>query len=316
MRGEIMPAVIPFAHRSVLAVRGPDRKTFLQGLVTNDMTQVNAETALYACLLTSNGRFLHDFLVFEQDETLLLTPERARADDLYRLLRRYVLRSKVELLDLAAAWAVWGICGADTGAALGFAAEAEAEQAQGEGTSQSQSQRLGQGRAQALADGVVCLDPRDSRLGAVAVLPQGSQALAHLPQGDFSIWDSLRIGIGIPDGSRDLIPERAILLENNIDRLHGISWTKGCYMGQELTARTHYRGLVRKGLVPVRVSPGTAPAFDAPLFKDGAEVGHMRSVCGDAGLALVRLEEVGAGDVLRGAEDGIMRILEIKESLH
>ncbi len=275
-----MPAVIPFAQRSILAVRGPDRKTFLQGLVTNDVMQVNAETALYACLLTANGRFLHDFLVFEQEDALFLIPERARADELYTRLRKYVLRSKVELLDLAADWEVWGICGTDIGAVTGFAAEAAP------------------GQALALAGGVVCLDPRDSRLGAVAVLPKGGRDLLPLPQEDFSIWDRLRIGLGVPDGSRDLIPERAILLENNIDRLNGISWTKGCYMGQELTARTHYRGLVRKGLVPVRVSDA-APAFDAPLFRDGAEVGHMRSVCGDVGLALVRAEEVRVGDVLR-----------------
>ena len=283
-----MPAVIPFAQRSILAVRGPDRKTFLQGLVTNDVMQVNAETALYACLLTANGRFLHDFLVFEQEDTLLLTPERARAEDLYRLLRRYVLRSKVELT-LLSDWSIHGVCGTEasaetaTRAATGFAPDAKA------------------GQARALAGGMVCLDPRTVQLGAVAVLPPGSDAFSQLPQGDFSIWDRLRIGLGVPDGSRDLIPERAILLENNIARLNGISWTKGCYMGQELTARTHYRGLVRKGLVPVRVSDA-APAFDAPLFRDGAEVGHMRSVCGDVGLALVRLEEVRVGDVLRGAD--------------
>lgn len=293
-----MPAVIPFAQRSVLAVRGPDRKTFLQGLVTNDVMQVNAETALYACLLTANGRFLHDFLVFEQEDTLLLTPERARAEDLYRLLRRYVLRSKVELT-LLSDWSIHGVCGTEasaetaTRAATGFAPDAKA------------------GQARALAGGMVCLDPRTVQLGAVAVLPPGSDAFSQLPQGDFSIWDRLRIGLGIPDGSRDLIPERAILLENNIDRLNGISWTKGCYMGQELTARTHYRGLVRKRLVPVRLM-GEAPTFNAPLFRDGVEVGHMRSACGEMGLALVMLEDVKAGCCL---EDDGHRTIEVYQRL-
>ncbi len=284
-----MPAVIPFAHRSVLAVSGPDRKSFLQGLVTQDITQVHAETALYACLLTPNGRFLHDFLVFERDDALLLTPERARAEDLHRLLRRYVLRSKVEL-QLLPAWGVWGICGADSAAALHFAADAAP------------------GQARALAEGVVCLDPRHSQLGAVAVLPQDHAHALPFPEAAFSVWDQVRIGLGVPDGSRDLIPERAILLENNIDQLHGISWTKGCYMGQELTARTHYRGLVRKGLVPVQLA-GAAPACDAPLFKDDAEVGNMRSACGEMGLALVRLEAVQAGDVLRDAENATVLVL-------
>jgi folate-binding protein YgfZ len=283
-----MPDVVPITHRSVLAVRGPDRKRFLQGLVTNDVLQVNEGQAMYACFLTANGRFLHDFLIFEQGETLLLTPERTRADDLLARLRRYVLRAQVTL-EHHSDWDVYSVCGDGVRTVLGFAEDAQP------------------GEARTLADGVVALDPRHAALGAVALLPARSMALAHLPHGDFSVWDGLRITLGVPDGSRDLIPERAILLENNIDRLNGISWTKGCYMGQELTARTHYRGLVRKGLVPVRLENG-APDFDAPLFRDGAEVGHMRSVCGNMGLALVRLEDVQAGDTLTDAQERVIRV--------
>jgi folate-binding protein YgfZ len=93
----------------------------------------------------------------------------------------------------------------------------------------------------------------------------------------------------VPDGSRDMEVGKAILLENNIDVLNGIAWDKGCYMGQELTARTRYRGLIKKRLAPLRIT-GRAPAAGTPLIENGVEVGEMRSSVGDIGLALVRLE--------------------------
>ena len=78
---------------------------------------------------------------------------------------------------------------------------------------------------------------------------------------DAAAYERLRLEAGVPDGSRDMVVEKAILLENNLDELHAISWQKGCYMGQELTARTRYRGLVRKRLFPVIVEvPCRSPA--------------------------------------------------------
>ena len=76
-------------------------------------------------------------------------------------------------------------------------------------------------------------------------------------------WDRHRLALGLPDGSRDLEPEKTVLLEAGFDELNGVSWTKGCYMGQELTARTKYRGLLKRRLVPVAVdghSAGTGHA--------------------------------------------------------
>jgi hypothetical protein len=93
----------------------------------------------------------------------------------------------------------------------------------------------------------------------------------------------------LPDGSRDLESEKSILLEAGFDELNGVSWSKGCYMGQELTARTKYRGLVKRRLVPVRID-GEVPAPGAPLLRDGREVGTMRSASGPQGMAVVRLE--------------------------
>jgi tRNA-modifying protein YgfZ len=102
-------------------------------------------------------------------------------------------------------------------------------------------------------------------------------------------WDSHRLALGLPDGSRDLEAEKTVLLEAGFDELNGVSWSKGCYMGQELTARTKYRGLLKRRLVPVAVT-GTLPAPGTPVLRDGTEVGHMRSGRDQAGLAVLRLE--------------------------
>jgi hypothetical protein len=104
----------------------------------------------------------------------------------------------------------------------------------------------------------------------------------------------------VPDGSRDLPVEKAILLENGFDELNAIDWDKGCYMGQELTARTRYRGLVRKRLMPVAIE-GPAPEFGSALLLGDKEAGEMRSASGDIGLALVRLEALGQGALTSGA---------------
>ncbi len=95
----------------------------------------------------------------------------------------------------------------------------------------------------------------------------------------------------MPDGSRDLVVEKAILLEAGFDELHGVDWDKGCYMGQELTARTKYRALIKKRLLPVKVE-GTLPPPGTAIMLDGQDAGEIRSGRGDLALALLRLEAV------------------------
>jgi tRNA-modifying protein YgfZ len=87
------------------------------------------------------------------------------------------------------------------------------------------------------------------------------------------------------------VPEKSILLESGFDELNGVDWQKGCYIGQELTARTKYRGLIKKRLFPVRLD-GATPEPGAIITLDGKEAGEMRSSRDNFGLALLRLEAV------------------------
>jgi folate-binding protein YgfZ len=266
------------ASRGVIAVEGEDRQTFLQGLISNDTKRVSADRAAYSALLTPQGKFLHEFMVVEQPdaERYLLDPEAVRTADLVKRLSMYRLRSKVKVADLSEDWSMVLFFGPGTLAKLGLASA---------------------GQAKALGEGVVFADPRLPDLGARAFLPK-SRAGAIAAEAGFAAaslgeYDRLRIRLGIPLGSRDLAPEKAILLENGFDELAGIDWEKGCYMGQELTARTRYRGLVRKRLLPVEID-GPLPASGTPLMLGDIAAGEMRSgaEAGGLGLAMIRLEHL------------------------
>jgi folate-binding protein YgfZ len=108
-----------------------------------------------------------------------------------------------------------------------------------------------------------------------------------LRRGADEAYDALRLRLGVPDGTRDLAD--ALLMENGFDAMNAIDWKKGCYVGQEVTARMRYRGLVKKRLVPVRID-GAAPPPGSIVTFDGAEAGEMRSASGSRGLALLRID--------------------------
>ena len=127
--------------------------------------------------------------------------------------------------------------------------------------------------------------------GRLARLVEGGPAAEGLAETDFAAYDRHRLALGVPDGSRDLVPEKSILLEAGFDELNGVDWQKGCYVGQELTARTKYRGLIKKRLFPVRID-GATPEPGALIMLDGKEAGEMRSARDNLGLALLRLEAV------------------------
>ncbi len=251
-------------HRSVIAVSGDDRVEFLQGLISNDTTKVASGRAVWAALLTPQGRFLNDMFVADgATDTLLLDTERERAPALAKKLTLYKLRSKVTVEDRSAAMEVAVVFGAGAEKALQI-------------------------------DGAVSfIDPRLAELGVRVLAPAGKAAALLSARGitaaPLDDYDALRLSLGVPDGSRDLPVEKALLLESGFDELNGVDWKKGCYMGQELTARTKYRGLVKKRLFPVSVQ-GALPAPGTSVYLAGKEVGELRSGSGRRALALLQTE--------------------------
>jgi tRNA-modifying protein YgfZ len=242
-----MTKIAALSARAVLAVTGEDRIAFLQGLVSNDVAEAQPGRAVWAALLTPQGKWLADFFIHADGERLLLDCERGQSPMLLQRLSRYRLRSRVALSE------------ADQRVYVAWDGDPEA----------------------------VGLAARDPRLPQAGWRVLSAEPIAvNATEAD---WDVHRLSLGLPDGSRDLETEKSVLLEAGFDELNGVSWTKGCYMGQELTARTKYRGLVKRRLVPVLID-GAEPPSGSPLLRDGREVGTMRSVRGPHGMALVRLE--------------------------
>jgi tRNA-modifying protein YgfZ len=213
-------------------------------------------------------------MMIEAGESIWLDTEAARLEDLRRRLSIYRLRAKVSLEERSGL-SVAAVFGVDASTALGLPDDP--------------------GAVRPFGSGSVFVDPRLAALGARVILPRDEAralfAEAGIAEAGFDSYDRLRLSFGIPDGSRDLVPEKSILLESGFDELNGVDWEKGCYIGQELTARTKYRGLIKKRLMPVEIE-GPAPAPGAIVTADGREVGEMRSSRGGLGLALLRIEPV------------------------
>mgnify|MGYP003110097110 CR=1 FL=1 len=268
-----MSDYIELKNRGVLSVSGPDARKFLQGLISNDVEKVTPERAIHAAFLTAQGKYLFDFMIAEVGGALLLDCEADRLADFQKRLKLYKLRSDVTVEDVSAKFTVLAITGDDVSGVLGIDAEA--------------------GVAKAVEGGAIFTDPRHAGLGARAIV--GTEKLtdfiaaSSLTEGTLEAYDQARIRLGVPDGSRDMQLEKTILLEAGFDELNGVDWKKGCYMGQELTARTKYRGLVKRRLMPVRILDGEMPAPGTPVMRDEREVGEIRSGAGTMALAMLRV---------------------------
>jgi hypothetical protein len=266
-------------ERGVLALGGAEAEPFLQGLVSNDLAKITEERAGYGALLTPQGKFLFDFVILRQGDLLLLDVERERVAALLQRLTLYRLRAKVTLEDVSERCALAAVLGDGSAARFGL------------------PEQLGACRS--LEDGIACVDPRLARLGVRVLLPAErlepklqELGLARL---DPEAYERARLALGVPDGSRDLVVEKSTLLESGFEELGGVDFAKGCFVGQELTARMKYRGLVRKRLLPV-ILKGPQPEPGTIIRLGEREAGEMRSSVDGHGLALLRLDRIAEAD--------------------
>ncbi|HYB09679.1 MAG TPA: folate-binding protein [Alphaproteobacteria bacterium] len=265
-------------ERACLILSGEDVRNFLQGMISNDIERLSARAALYAGFLTAQGRFLHDIFIAElADGRIAVDGEAERLDDLKRRLTMYKLRAKVAIADGRDSLAVVVLWGDDVFMPFELPAEP--------------------GAAKPIEDGVVFVDPRLGALGCRAMMPRSRVAAileaAGYSQGPFDEYCRLRLSLGVPEGSKDMPVEKALVLESGFEELNGVDFKKGCYIGQELTARMKYRALVKKRLFPVEMD-GPAPAAGTPVTFGGEEVGELRNVKNGVGLALLKLDAVEA----------------------
>jgi len=241
--------------RSVIAVTGTEARTFLQGLITNDIEKVAPGKAVYAALLTPQGKVLFDFLIVEGDAALLIDCHRDVRDVLIKRLSMYKLRAKVQV-------------------------EAREQLAVFAGLSGHAAER-----------GVTFEDPRLPALGHRTI-----GARAEIPDiiANAAAYHEHRVALGVPE-ARDFGSDKMFALDADLDELHAVNFEKGCYVGQELTARMKHRGTARKRLLHIE-SDNALPA-SGELRSNAHSIGEIISAYGTQGFALVRLDRLeDAGD--------------------
>ncbi|WP_243389699.1 CAF17-like 4Fe-4S cluster assembly/insertion protein YgfZ [Arboricoccus pini] len=261
----------------------------MQALISNDTSRLSASQALYAALLTPQGKYLFDFFLYDDHAGVLLESREDTLDDLQRRLTLYRLRTAVEITRVQSPPSILALFGQDVFAVFDIPAEP--------------------GTVRKLGELRLIVDPRRAEMGVRVMGPfQAVSALAYqygAHNVTLSAYERHRIELGVPEGGVDLLPNQSILLESNFEELHGVAFDKGCYIGQELTARTKYRGLVKKRLVPVAID-GQPPAAGELIMADHREAGEIRSVAGDRALALLRLDYLDGQTQLRSREARIL----------
>ena len=254
--------------RGVIRVSGPDAHHFLQNLITSDLEELDKRGAGFGALLTPQGKILFDFLILKDGDGYLLDTPRETLADLAKRLTFYKLRSKVEIVDASAdqgAFACWNGTPPDD------------------------------------LPGVQAEDPRLAALGW-RVIGEAGAVKSALETGGFvetgdADYAAHRIALGVPEGLADFTYSDVFPHDADMDQLGGVSFSKGCYVGQEVVSRVHHRGTARKRII--RVSGDAAlPASGTEITADGKVVGTLgssaQSIGGTEGLALVRLDKAAA----------------------
>ena len=260
---------VKLQDRGVLAVSGEDKITFLQGLVSNDVNLISDTLSIYAALLTPQGKFFCDFFMSKHKYGFLLECDLNILNDLKKKLQMHKLRSKIDLENISEKFDVVAGFGDSIHSSVGLTGDP--------------------GKTIQVSNGIIMVDPRLGAMGLRMLLMKNSPpTFGQLKECDNNDYELLRITSGVPDGVQDMQFQKTILLEAGFDELNGINWSKGCYMGQELTARTKYRGLIKRRLIPVSIN-GTLPEPGTLIMFGEKEAGEIRSGVGNAAMALMRL---------------------------
>jgi folate-binding protein YgfZ len=249
--------------RGVVKVTGNDARDFLNGLVTTDVTLLRPGLGRFGALLTPQGKITTDFLITEApaghgggfliDCPLVLAQALAEKLGFYRLRAKVSVENLSESLGLLAAW-------------------------DGDPT---------------LKPDLAFADPRNAALGWRILVPEElapkAAGLIGAELADSTAYDAHRIALGVPRGGLDFIYGDAFPHETNMDRLHGVDFDKGCYVGQEVVSRMQHRGTARTRTVRV-ILDGGAPEPGEMLLAGGKPVGTMGTTAGHRGLALIRID--------------------------
>jgi folate-binding protein YgfZ len=259
--------------RALIRVSGSDAHGWLQGLITNDIDLLSADQSIYTALLTPQGKVLFDFFLVADGEAILIDCEKSRSAELIKRLTLYKLRSVVEISaeqDLSAV-ALFG----EQSVALSGLAERVA------------------GATLPAFGGTAYVDPRLANMG-VRVIGELQRIANYLETegivlGEMASYHQHRLALGISNGSSDIRPDNAFALESNLEEMNGVSFSKGCFVGQEVTARTKHKGTLRKRILPLSAEE-PLPTSSSQIVAGSSEIGTLLSGDSRRGLGLIRLD--------------------------
>ena len=244
-------------RRAIVAVGGPEAETFLNGLVTCDLTTLTDQGAAYGGLLTPQGKILFDFIVFRDGDRFLFDLPKAAAAEFTRRLGFYKLRANVEIADLSETYRVAAAWGQDHPPPV---------------------------------DGILAVDPRLKALGFRMIVARDvSIAVEGQIAASEADYDAFRIALGIPEGTIDFIYGDAFPHDVDMDQLGGVDFAKGCFIGQEVVSRMEHRGTARRRLIHVRAASPIPPS-GAEITAGDKPIGTIMSSAKGVGIALIRLD--------------------------
>lgn len=255
-----MPTLSLFVHsdRQILKLTGTDRHSFLQGLITNDIRKLTPSFPLYSAILTPNGRFEGDLFLFEREDGTYIAPQSTYYPQLIKKLSLLKLRADVQINE-AADFVMYHL--------------------------------LPPTHPSHLPTLPLWPDPRISDLGYIGLSPASSLPILDALDGEHlkHVYLALRYKLGVAEGQEEITPQRAIILEYGFDAMNAISWNKGCYLGQELMARTKHSGVIRKHIFPCEQYEGTLNP-ESLLFLGEQKVGTIKAAQDRKGLAMIRTQ--------------------------
>ena len=256
--------------RGILYVNGVEAKAFLQNLITNDVNKVNENNSCFASLLTPQGKYLYDFLIIKHKTGYFIDCEKDLAENLLKQLNIYKLRSKVEIMNLSNEFVVAAFSHKK------FITFDEAKDIPG--------------YTFRFRDDPVLLDPRDKNLGGRLIINLEKLYLS-LKKLDLKIIDNKNYyksshQLGVPQKNMKKLQNKIFGIECNFDELNGIDFKKGCYVGQENTARIKLKNKLSKRLLPIKLISGELKEGDT-IFKDKKEIGKIL-IANDYPFALIK----------------------------
>jgi len=251
---------VPYFYKNsnsqFLSIEGEDSNEFLQNLITNDINKCSEDNIIYSCLLSPQGKFLSDFFIFKKDEKYLIETHSFFYEKLLKKLNIYKLRSKVHINEVnnLHSYSVFGDIQKDQDTFI------------------------------------FNIDPRNKNIGLKLIhLKKNPEILDSLNEINEEKYHQILIQNTVPLSHYDLEENKSLLLENNFENLNSISWDKGCYVGQEITARMKYRALLKKKIYSLEIKEGS-PLIGQVIKDDENEFGKIISIKNDSVLAMLKIE--------------------------